>query len=184
MKLLFIYGSPAVGKLTVAEAIAKRTGYKVFHNHLTIDVVTPVFEFGSEPFWKLVHHFRVETITEAARQRVSLIYTFCYAKDEDDAHVGSIIKAVEENDGEVCFVLLTAEKGEIEKRISAESRQNYTKMKSVELLKKTWEKYDLFSPVPFGDSLVIDNTNLSPETAARQIIGHFQIERKDLTEYV
>ncbi|MGI8542838.1 MAG: hypothetical protein ACR2MD_05085 [Aridibacter sp.] len=36
MKLIFIYGSPAVGKLTVANEIAKRTCFKVFHNHLMI----------------------------------------------------------------------------------------------------------------------------------------------------
>jgi len=35
MKLVFIYGPPAVGKLTVANALAKVTGFKVFHNHLT-----------------------------------------------------------------------------------------------------------------------------------------------------
>jgi replication-associated recombination protein RarA len=31
--LVFIYGPPAAGKLTVAEALAMRTGHKVFHNH-------------------------------------------------------------------------------------------------------------------------------------------------------
>ena len=36
MKLLFIHGSPAVGKLTVANEIAKLTGFKVFHNHLSL----------------------------------------------------------------------------------------------------------------------------------------------------
>lgn len=62
MKLILIYGSPAVGKLTTANEIAKLTGFKVFHNHLTIDAVKPVFEFGSKSFWKLVHLFRIETV--------------------------------------------------------------------------------------------------------------------------
>lgn len=174
MKLIFIYGSPAVGKLTVAQEIARQTGYKVFHNHLTIDAVSPVFEFGTEPFWKLVHQFRIETITEAARQNVNLIYTFCYAKDSDDAHVSEVSEAVETNGGEVCFVLLRAEKCEIEKRMLSESRKNYSKLKSVELLRESWEKYDLFSPVPHQESLIIDNTNLSAGETARQIIEHFR----------
>jgi broad-specificity NMP kinase len=176
MKLILIYGSPAVGKLTVAQEIARQTGFKVFHNHLTIDAVSPVFEFGTESFWKLVHQFRIETIAEAARQNVSLIYTFCYAKDSDDAHVAEVLEAVETGGGEVCFVLLRAEKCEIEKRLLAESRQNFSKLKNIELLKKTWEKYDLFSPVPFGESLIIDNTNLSPEETAKQIIEHFKVQ--------
>src|SRR5690606_24744311 len=150
-------------KLTVALEVARRTGYKVFHNHLTIDAVSPVFEFGTGPFWKLVHQFRIETISEAARQNVDLIYTFCYAKDSDDAHVEQILNAVETGGGEVCFVLLTAEKCEIEKRLLSESRQNHSKLKNVKLLNETWEKHDLFSPVPFGESLTIDNTALSAE---------------------
>ena len=34
MKHLFLYGAPAVGKLTVAKELADLTGYKLFHNHL------------------------------------------------------------------------------------------------------------------------------------------------------
>ena len=87
MKLIFIYGPPAVGKLTVANKIAERTGYKVFHNHLSIDCVKPVFEFFSPPFNRLIERIRVETMAEAARENVSLIHTFCYAKGPDDEYI-------------------------------------------------------------------------------------------------
>src|SRR4051794_37159286 len=97
VRLLFLYGPPAVGKLTVANEIAQRTGFKVFHNHLTIDAILPVFEFGTVSFGKLVSLIRAETIAEAARENVDLIYTFCYAKDLDDSHIRRITKAVEEN---------------------------------------------------------------------------------------
>ena len=50
MNLVFIYGPPGVGKLTVAKELAGLTGYKLFHNHLSIDWVLPVFDFGSDPF--------------------------------------------------------------------------------------------------------------------------------------
>jgi len=39
MELLFIYGPAAVGKLTVARELAKLTGFRLFHNHLTVDAV-------------------------------------------------------------------------------------------------------------------------------------------------
>lgn len=45
MKLIFIYGQPAVGKLTVAKELEKITGYKILHNHLFVDLVRSVFEF-------------------------------------------------------------------------------------------------------------------------------------------
>ncbi len=36
MRLVFIYGPPGVGKLTVARELAALTGFKLFHNHLTV----------------------------------------------------------------------------------------------------------------------------------------------------
>lgn len=176
MKLILIYGSPAVGKLTVAQELGRQTDYKVFHNHLTIDAVVPVFEFGSKSFWKLVHQFRIDTISEAARENVSLIYTFCYAKDLDDEHVSEVENAVVENGGEICFVLLTADKSEIEKRILDESRLKYRKANSLELLHGFWEKFELFSPVNGRESLIIDNTDLSAEETAKLIVEHFKLQ--------
>ena len=53
MNLVFIHGPAASGKLTVARELARLTGFGVFHNHLVVDSLTPVFEFGSEPFRRL-----------------------------------------------------------------------------------------------------------------------------------
>src|SRR5689334_5589886 len=133
MKLIFIYGSPAVGKLTVANEIAALISFKVFHNHLSIDCIKPIFDYGSKSFGKLVNLIRVETITEAARVGQDLIYTFCYAKDLDDPHVEKITTAVEENGGQVCFVLLKADRNELNKRVTEESRKKLGKAKTVEM---------------------------------------------------
>ena len=178
MKLLFIYGSPAVGKLTVANEISKHTDFKVFHNHLSIDCIEPIFEFGSRPFQKLIEIIRFETVAEAARCGQDLVYTFCYAKDLDDDHVAHITRAAEENGGEVCFVQLLCDKAVIKERVLGESRQLYGKIKSVEMMDYYFEKYDLFSPVPRGESLRIDNTDLPPEEVARQIIEHYGLKEK------
>jgi hypothetical protein len=39
MKLIFLYGLPGVGKLTVARETAKLTGLNVFYNQLAVDLV-------------------------------------------------------------------------------------------------------------------------------------------------
>lgn len=175
MKLIFIYGAPAVGKLTVSNEIAKHTDFKVFHNHLSIDCIEPIFEFGTDSFWKLLHKIRIETIREAARVNQNLIYTFCYAKGEDDAHVAKITKVVEANGGEVCFVLLVCKTGELERRVLEESRRKYGKANNLNILNEILGKYDLFSPVPERESLIIDNTNLSAGATAREIIEHYKL---------
>ena len=177
MKLLFIYGSPAVGKLTVANEIAARTQFKVFHNHLSIDAVEPIFDYGTKPFGRLVSLIRVETVREAARENVDLIYTFCYAKDLDDAHVKKITEVTEENGGEVCFVLLKADREALNRRVTEESRRKMGKAKTVEMMDYFHETFDLCSPVPERESLIIDNTNLPAESAARQIIEHFNLAK-------
>ncbi len=178
MKLIFIYGAPAAGKLTVANEIAAQTGFKVFHNHLSIDAIEPVFKFGSKPFFKLIEMIRVETIAEAARENVNLIYTFCYAKDLDDTHVEKIVKAVEDNGGEINFVLLRCDRNELENRVLEEKRRKYGKANNLRILHELLDKYDLFSPVYNRDSLIIDNTNLAAEATARQIIEHFDLIKR------
>ena len=177
MKLLLLYGSPAVGKLTVANEIARQTDFRVFHNHLSIDCVLPVFEFGTKSFFDLVHLIRVGTVSEAARVGQDLIYTFCYAKDSDDEHVAKIFNAVTENGGEVCFVLLTAEKEILEKRVLEDSRQEFRKINSLEILREMFDKYELFAPVNDYESMVVDNTHLSVEATGRKIIEHFDLKR-------
>ena len=84
MKLIIIHGPPAAGKLTIANAIAERSTFKVFHNHMTIDCAKPVFDFGTPAFWRIVLELRLKVIAEAAREKIDIVHTFCYAKGDDD----------------------------------------------------------------------------------------------------
>ena len=43
MKLVLLIGSGAVGKMTVGQELAKITGLKLFHNHMTIEPVLELF---------------------------------------------------------------------------------------------------------------------------------------------
>lgn len=49
-KLLILFGPPAVGKMTVGKELSALTGMKLFHNHMTIELVLPFFEFGTPPY--------------------------------------------------------------------------------------------------------------------------------------
>jgi hypothetical protein len=42
MNLLYLYGPPATGKLTVAKDVSALTGYHLFHNHLTLDLAREI----------------------------------------------------------------------------------------------------------------------------------------------
>src|SRR6266498_2479079 len=92
MKLIFLHGAPAVGKLTIARELARLTGFRLFHNHLTVDLVSSLFPFGSEPFIRLREQIWLAAFAEAARDNVSLIFTFnpestvreCFVQDAID----------------------------------------------------------------------------------------------------
>jgi hypothetical protein len=175
MKLIIIHGPPAAGKLTVANEVARRTGFKVFHNHLSIDCVRPVFDFGTKPFGRLIELIRVETIAEAARENVDMIHTFVYAKGPDDEHFAKLVAAAEENGGKVCLVLLSCEPEVGRLRVTSESRSRMGKVATPEMLDSLHQKYDLLSPLDGRGTLVIDNSNLSATDAAEKIIGHFEL---------
>jgi cytidylate kinase len=76
VRLVFLHGPVASGKLTIGRLLAERTGYALFHNHLIVDAVGAVFPFGSEAFVRLRERFWLETMAEAAAARRSLIFTF------------------------------------------------------------------------------------------------------------
>jgi broad-specificity NMP kinase len=171
MKLIFLYGAPGVGKLTVASEISRASDFKVFHNHLAIDCITPIFEFGTPSFHKLVELIRIETVAEAAKAEQDLVYTFCYAKDRDDTHVEKIVSAVKSHGGTIYFVLLRADVETLKRRILDVSRAKYGKVRSIELLERLLNAYDLFSPVNEYAGLEIDNTTLSPTDTAALIIN-------------
>jgi hypothetical protein len=178
MKLIVIYGAPAAGKLTIGAELAKRTGFKLFHNHLSIDCVKPVFDFGTAPFLRLIETIRFATIAEAAREGVDLIHTFVYASGEDDEHFARLIASAEDNGGEVHLVLLTCDPEELRARIGSESRIRMGKLTNPGSIDGSLSRYDLRSTFPGRESLVIDTTKLDPSCAAELIIERFGLQRE------
>src|ERR1700722_14714607 len=106
MQLVFIYGQPASGKLTVARELAALTGLPVFHNHLIVDAVGAVFPFGSEPFVRLRESLWLRVIGEAASAGRSLIFTFAPEPSVAADFPGRVRSLVEDRGGEVVFVAL------------------------------------------------------------------------------
>jgi hypothetical protein len=130
MKLIFIHGAPAVGKLTVARELASLTGYGLFHNHLTVDLVSSLFPFGSEPFIKLREQIWLAVFAEAARENVSLIFTFNPERTVRERFIQDAIDVVEKESGEVVFVELTCAQEELERRMEDSSRKEFGKLAS------------------------------------------------------
>ena len=175
MNLVYIYGPPGVGKLTVATEVARRTGYKLFHNHLSIAAIEPVFEFGTETFWRLVHRIREDVIESAAQGGVDMVYTSVYGHPKDIPLVTRRFDLTEKHGGRVCLVKLMCDRAVLESRVVSEQRRAAKKLSDLDAFRASIANVDVFSPIPGRDSLAIDNTHLSPEEVAMRIIRHYAL---------
>lgn len=176
MKLVFIYGPPASGKLTTARELAKITGFRLFHNHLCVDLAASLFDFGTEAFFNFCYKLYIDTLEIAIKEHIKgMTFTFCYGNPFDNPFVERIADIVENNNGEVYFVQLYCDKTELEKRVLSSDREQFGKIKNVETLREIISKWDLFSLVPMKKSLSINNTHMSVEEVARQIKEHYKL---------
>src|SRR5438445_10441531 len=124
MRLVFIYGPPASGKLTVATELAKLTGFKLFHNHISIQFVQSIFEFGTKTFWRLTGKYRMEMLEAAAKEGIDTIFTFVSSKDdEDDQFLKQVVQHVRSGGGQVLFGRLYLERKDLVKRVKSVRRR-------------------------------------------------------------
>jgi hypothetical protein len=168
MKLIFIHGAPAVGKLTVARELASATGFRLFHNHLTVDLVSSLFPFGSEPFILLREQIWLAAFAEAARQNLSLIFTFNPESSVRDRFIQDTMEVVQAEKGQVVFVELTCAEEELKRRMEDGSRKEFGKLTSIEQY-RSLKASGAFEFPKLPEGLSVDTTNRSPADSAQLI---------------
>jgi len=176
MKLVFIYGPPAAGKLTVARELSKLTGYKLFHNMLTVDLAQSVLDWNDKNFRDLTTKYRLVTFKEAAKAKVEgIIFTYAYAQKVDDAFVKKVIRQIKADKGEIYFVQIHAKKEELLNRVGSDSRKELKKLIDKSILKKQLDKRDQYAQIPFVETFSVDTTSISPDKAAYIIKEHYNL---------
>jgi adenylate kinase len=172
VRLVFLHGLPGVGKLTVGRELAKLTGFRLFHNHLAVDLVESVFEFGSLPFVELREKIWLEVFSGAAAANLDgLIFTFVFERTVRGSFIEDTRKVVESSGGEVLFVELRCSAEELERRIEHPSRQRFGKLSSVERFRELKEAGAFVNPGIPAEGLVVDTTELSASDAASLIVS-------------
>lgn len=180
MKLVIIVGPHAVGKMTVGQALAKRTGMKLFHNHMTIDVVSDLFDRMPAERRRLTDLFREEIFRAfSASDEYGMIFTFMWAFDlpSDWAYLEHVEEIFRAHGAEIYYVELRAdydvriERNRTENRLlNKPTKRNLEKSEALfRAIEAEHRLNSLPGEVQKPNYLAIDNTGLSPEEAAGRI---------------
>jgi shikimate kinase len=183
MKLVFIIGNAAVGKMTVGQELMKITDLRLFHNHMAIEPVIEIFSYFNG---KAISRLREVIFEEfASSSNYGLIFTFMWAFDQKSdwdyiEHVKSIFRPY---DTEFYYVEIVASREIRLERNATENRlKNKASKRDIEVsnqrLIQDDENYRLESrdgEIPYRNYIKIDNTYLSPDIVAQKIKAQFNL---------
>ena len=181
MKLVLLFGPQAVGKMTVGEELARLTGLKLFHNHMTIELVSHFFSYGTQTGKRLVNLFRQAIFEEVAQSELEgLIFTYVWYFDSPEDLFAS-------HGAQVYYVELEANletrlaRNKTEHRLQEKPTKRDIAWSEQEILNSA-QRHRLNSlpgEVAAPHYLRIDNANLSPEEATRMICRYFGFAIKE-----
>lgn len=186
--LVIITGPHAVGKMTVGQELAKITGLRLFHNHISIELTRKLFSH-SEPEWRALNGSIRQTVFElfAKGDFPGLIFTYMVDFDlqSEFDYMQGIIDLFRANDAECHVVELCAdfdvriERNKSENRLANKESKRDLEWSEREM-RRTTAEHRLNSRegeiLPFESYIKIDNTHLSPAEVADIIKEHFGIE--------
>lgn len=190
MKLIIITGPQAVGKMTVGQELAKITELKLFHNHMTIDLVSNFFSYGSPAGKRLVSLFRQEIFEEVSKSDLyGLIFTYvCAFNDNKDfEYIKNLSELFKSRGGDVYIIELEAS---IEERLKRNTTPNRLECKpskrniewSEQELIRTAQKYrmnstegEIVKNIKDINYLKIKNDYILAEDAAKMIQDKFDL---------
>ena len=180
MKLVMIFGPQAVGKMTVGQELSKITELKLFHNHMTIDLVSNFFDYSTEEGRNLVTLYRWEmfkTVAKSNLEGLIFTYTWCFELEDEWTYTKKICDLFKENGAEVYFVELEADLEERLKRNKTTNRlENKPTKRDIIISEKRilesekihrYNTYD--GEIKEKNYIRINNTNLSAKHVAKMI---------------
>lgn len=174
MRLVILYGPPGVGKLTVGRELAALTGFKLFHNHLTVDIANALFPPNTEAWDRLARQLRLLVFAEAACEDVDLILTRAprSASAAEADRLRLVTEPIRAAGGTMLFVQLVCDRETLLVRVQADDRRVRGKLTNPQTLV---DMYDLEARLPFEPQLRLDVTQLTPPATAARIARHFEL---------
>ncbi|MBA4384202.1 MAG: shikimate kinase [Anaerolinea sp.] len=183
MKLIFLIGDAAVGKMTVGQELMKLTNLRLFHNHMTIEPVLEIFGKFND---KAISRLREVVFEEfAASENYGMIFTYIWAFDQKSdwdfiEHVKQIFAPY---NTEFYYVELVApqvvrlQRNTTENRLSHKISKRNIEISNQRLINtdNTYRCVSNDGEITFDNYIKIDNSNLTAEATAHQIKQYFNL---------
>ena len=185
MKFVLLLGPQAVGKMTIGQEIERLTEMKVFHNHQTIDLLLPYFDFSEPAHHRLKDTIRREMFKEMANSSLEgVLFTFlCLFGVEGGGleFIEETVELFEQAGADVYIVELDAPVATRLHRNTTENRLTHKVTKldlaaSEQDLRETADGYrtrSLPGELPDVNYLFLDTEQLSARESAEAICDHF-----------
>ena len=190
MKLIVIFGPQAVGKMTVGHELEKVTNLKLFHNHMSIELVTPFFNYGTDEGKRIVKIIREEifkAVVDSEQEGLIFTYVWYFDDQKERDYLESLTKIFKDKGAEVYYVELEADikerivRNKTEHRLEHKPTKRDIEWSEAELVKSNLE-HRLNSKegeIKEKNYLRINNSNLSANEVAILIKNEFNLDEKN-----
>jgi hypothetical protein len=179
--LMVLLGPPAVGKMTVGQELARRTGFRLIHAHQFFDLVTDYFPFETPACHRLVQAWRTAFCSEAVAAGMDLITTDAWdfnlprARTVPPPYVQAYLAH-----GHVCCVELVAPLEVLLARNATANRRRHKKTawSTGDHLRRfiPAHRFDSDGTFPFAlPHLRLETASLSVAATTQRIIAHFAL---------
>ena len=183
MKLVFLFGDAAVGKMTVGQELMKITDLRLFHNHMTIE---PVLEIMGRFDGQLINDMRELIFRRfAASDNYGLIFTYMMAFDMQSdwdyvEHVKSIFRPYGTEFYHVELIApqeVRLQRNKTENRLQHKPSKRDLEVSDRRLLQDDANHRCVSYPgeIPFDNYLRIENAEMSAADAAQLIKDTFRL---------
>jgi len=186
MKLLFIFGSLAAGKMTTGQELMKITDLRLFHNHMSIDFVNDIFGSEDGMNFGVVCKVRELIFKEFAKSdNYGMIFTYSmgFNKQSEWDNVNHIVDIFKQVNAEIYYVELIASQEIRLLRNSTKNRLLHKPSKrNIEKSNQDLIEWDITyrcvsneGEITLDNYMKIDNSNHSPDVVAKMIKEEFKL---------
>ena len=189
VKIVFIFGSTAVGKMTVGQELTKITDLRLYHNHMMLEPILEIFggmdDEQNEHKRKILSRLRMVILEEfAASEHYGLIITGMLSMGNPnwETSLAPILKIFEPSNADFYYVELFAsqevrlQRNITENRLKHKASKRDISVSNQRLINDDVRyHYSTDGQITIGNYIKIDNSDLAPGIVAQTIKEKFSL---------